>query len=304
MNSSKLLSLSLLLVTLAAISNDVFAMRKKPNSGGRRKVRPNSHRRPSRTRSTRRKSNMRNIRAVAEGAEGNVIKVFDANAPQNAKLYYGHSKRIDQIVFNRDKTRMAACANEDEKIIIWDSSDTDYHKWRQLKTIVGHTISMAFSPCGKYLVYGSGDGTDEGPIVILDISNPDPKKWYELKKIRVNREYIGDYRLGDLGFGYIYSLMFNHDGTKLAFALPKNVPHDYTPGVVQVLDTSSWKLLRTLRPSCIDRDGDPRSYPVKFSNDGRKLVVEVIGDPSYTETWNISSRNPKNWTSDCERFKE
>ena len=268
MNNPKLLNLSLLLVTLATISHDAFAMRR---------------RRPARRRTS-----------VFAFADKNIVKACDVDNGADWKDYYGFETPINDIVFNHDGTRLAACANDEEKIIIWDSSDADYHNWTQLKTIIGHTKSIAFSPDGTKFAYGSGDGTSEGPIVILDISSPTPEEWKVLKKLRV------EYRDGSRR-EYISLLLFSPDGTKLAFA----TPGDEQNGVIQIWDTARWILLKTFWP------GFPSNYTVNinsiaFSHDTKKLVSAYHYEGPYrsthtdygsgNKTWNISSPNPRDWT--------
>ena len=207
----------------------------------------------------------RNIHVTADR---NNIEIFNSDTKEKIKTLTGHSAPINDIIFNYDKTKLASCSNDDELILIWDSSNTDPRKWQWLKTIRGHTNTLAFSRDGTKLAYGSGDGTEYGPIVVLDISNPNPKQWREVKKLPVIRNY---------GRGYVSCLSLNHNGTKVAFAIPKD--RQSREQIVDVWDIASEQWLKSLS------FGPANIRSLAFNRDENKFDV-IFSDGSCITTHN------------------
>jgi len=183
------------------------------------------------------------------------------------------------IISNDIFAMRSACWSDDDDdtaIKICDSSDDS--NWKLLKTIYGHTHVVAFNHDKTRLAYGSGDGTYEGPIVIWDISG-DPEQWHELKKLYVIRDYEK---------GYISSLVFNRDATKLAFVIPGS---GYSDDSIQIWNISNGELLKTLKPENQSHGHDEaRVMSLAFTPDGKRLVAQVEEEGyGRTETYDISS---------------
>jgi WD40 repeat protein/serine/threonine protein kinase len=160
-----------------------------------------------------------------------------------------HQGQVFRVVWGADGTRLAS-ASADGTARVWDAATG-----RELLVIrqPGWVIAVAFSPDGKRLAVGGGQGS---PPAVFDASTG--------KQVSPSLE-------GHAAF--VRSVAFSPTGKALATASQD--------GVIKLWDTDSWKEICTCRGL-----GGP-NFTVSFSPDGSRLAA--AGLPRTVQVWETTT---------------
>jgi len=255
---------------------------------------------------------------LASGAMDRTVRIWDTSDenPGNWQLVQtlqmGEESLKASVAFNSTGTFLASFDGKTVKF--WDTSS-----WREVaalkdKDYESRSPSVAFSPDGTKLAFGS----DDGSVKILDISSSNPQDWQEVKALPLTGYYeiisvafspdgtkLASGSDGDLDSlvkiwdtsssdpedwkevttlkghkSEITSLAFSPDGTKLASG-----SSDSNDISVKIWDTSDWKLIKTLKTP------DP-VFSVTFNNTGKKLAFGTRGGAKIL---NLSASLSRRW---------
>ncbi len=99
---------------------------------------------------------------VAIGSGNGTIYIHDLNTGELKLTLTGHKVHIDQLAFSHDGKTLATASFEDKIIRLWDAHTGEHKKTFTIphaRYVRGLVRGLAFSPDGKTLASGSGDGT-------------------------------------------------------------------------------------------------------------------------------------------------
>ncbi|MEU9192439.1 hypothetical protein [Streptomyces hundungensis] len=168
------------------------------------------------------------------------------------------------IVYSSDGRLLAmsaagASATTQDTVEVWD---TTTHAARASRSFAGESVyQVAFSPDGRVLAVGGGDGVDSKGVGRVDLLDPATAKTTATLRTTGN---------------LVYSLAYSPDGTTLATASQTVDNSAPTPGSVQLWDT------RTHEASPLT--GTARA--LAFSSRG----VLAVARGSEVELWNVSTK--------------
>lgn len=95
-------------------------------------------------------------KTVASAHDDSTVRLWDIASSTETVTFYGHTERVNSIVFSPD-SKMLVSGSNDETIIFWD-----VNKKRKITTLTGHDDSVqavTFSQNGEILASGSTDST-------------------------------------------------------------------------------------------------------------------------------------------------
>ena len=174
-------------------------------------------------------------KTVASAHDDNTVRLWDITSSTETVTFYGHTERVNSIVFSPD-SKMLVSSSNDETIIFWDVD-----KKQKITTLTGHDGSVqavTFSPNGEILASSSTDGTI---------------RFWDVKTKQEMSIFASGHTVE------IKSVAFTEDDSMLATAAEN--------GTVEIWDLKTRKLLP--KPSIAYHD---RTEASAFSQDARMFV--------------------------------
>jgi WD40 repeat protein len=243
-------------------------------------------------------------RLLAAGGSGNTITLWDATTGRELHVLKGHAQVVQSITFSPDSKTLVS-GSSDKTVRLWDVGKGTEVRALSLpgpptgakpsRGIPGQVFAVAFSPDGKTLAGGGGDGVSEaGELVLWDAGtgqlqrrllgadvqqvwsvafSPDGKllaggttggsvRLFDVRTGEVRREFCGGDQLRGLAIA--------PDGQTLAAAIRKEV---------KLWDVGTGDLKRTLR-------GHGNWVgSIAFSPDGKSLVS---GGSDGVRLWSLT----------------
>jgi len=90
---------------------------------------------------------------VAAGVSGKILGIWDASSGKQLKSFSGHTQAISCVAFNKNGNRLATTGRSG-KTIIWNAVQGS-----SVMTLTGYSFhAVSFSPDGKYVLTGNGNG--------------------------------------------------------------------------------------------------------------------------------------------------
>lgn len=96
---------------------------------------------------------------AASGGYGQAVRIWEVLSGKEVQRFLGHSDRIRSVAFSPDHYHAASCGN-DGSIRLWDLNTGDEALCVRDQ---GAFTSLAFSPCGRFLLVGGGPRKDDPP---------------------------------------------------------------------------------------------------------------------------------------------
>ncbi|MBI3098377.1 MAG: WD40 repeat domain-containing protein [Planctomycetes bacterium] len=96
-------------------------------------------------------------RKLAAGGEGGTVGVWEADSGKRWLDFAGHRSSVVALTWSADGKRLASIAHEtDPRILVWETET--WKPWRTLTSRHLRSSSLAFSPEGRSLAAGNGQG--------------------------------------------------------------------------------------------------------------------------------------------------
>ena len=176
---------------------------------------------------------------VAVGSVNGTVYLYDINTGELKMIFSEHKDHVIHLAFSPDGKILATTSSEDETICLWDVRTGTHRKIRTEHPRNAGCAGLAFSPDGKTIASGGGDGT----IRFWDAHTGDAKEVFTGHSSEVR------------------SVAFNPNGNYIASACAS--------GIIRLWDADTRQPIRTLNDP---KNGQIESaYSIVFSPDGKTL---------------------------------
>ena len=178
-------------------------------------------------------------KTVAVGSVNGTVYLYDINTGERKMILSEHKDHVIHLAFSPDGKILATTSSEDETICLWDVHTGTHTRIRTEHPRNAGCAGLAFSPDGKTIVSGGGDGT----IRFWDAHTGVAKKIFTGHSQEVR------------------SVAFNPNGNYIASACAS--------GIIRLWDADTRQPIRTLNEP---KNGQIESaYSIVFSPDGKTL---------------------------------
>jgi len=226
--------------------------------------------------------------------EGNLVRLVDARDGRELQTLAGHEAIVHDSCWSRD-ARLVATTGFDETVRVWDAA-TGKQRF-QARPFQGYTCSVAFSPDGRRLAAGSGDGgrlqildADTG-VKVRELQTPDASlfameyspdgRFLVVNHSPADRQSasIRIYKASDLGevkteiSGPCSGFAMSRDGARFAYA--------NAAGAIVLIETAAWTELARIPAHRDVITG------LSFHPDGRHLAS--TGNDGAVRLWDTAS---------------
>ncbi|RKU20468.1 hypothetical protein C6501_00090 [Candidatus Poribacteria bacterium] len=183
---------------------------------------------------------------VALGSVDGTVYLYDLNIGELKMILSEHEDHVIHLAFSPDGKILATTSYEDETICLWDVHTGTHRKIRTEHPRNAGRGGLAFSPDGKTIASGGGDGT----IRFWDAHTGDAKKIFTGHSQEVR------------------SIAFNPNGDYIASG--------DASGIIRLWDADTRQPIRTLNEP---KNGQIQSvYSMVFSPDGKTLFCGTDDD--------------------------
>jgi len=216
-------------------------------------------------------------RLLAAAGSGEVVRLWDAKTGQETHTLKGHTRVIHSIAFSPDGKALVS-GSSDKTVRLWDlqtgrevqalSQPGPMDGAKPSPGIPGMVFAVAFSPDGKSVASGGGDGASEaGELVLWDAGTG-----------KLQRRLLG------VDEHQVWSVAFSPDGKLLAGGT--------TAGSIRLFDLRTGEVRR-------DLEGGDQLRGLAISPDGRTLAAAIRKE---VKLWDVGTgklkrtlRGHSNW---------
>ena len=185
-------------------------------------------------------------KTVAAGSVDGTVYLYDINTGELKRILSEHKDHVIHLAFSPDGKILATTSYEDETICLWDVHTGAHRRIRTEHPRNVGRAGLAFSPDGKTIASGGGDGT----IRFWDAHTGDAKKIFTGHSQEVR------------------SIAFNPNGDSIASG--------DASGIIRLWDADTRQPIRTLNAP---KNGKIASvYSMVFSPDGKTLFSGTDDD--------------------------
>ncbi len=183
---------------------------------------------------------------VAVGSVNGTVYLYDINTGELKMILSEHKDHVIHLAFSPDGKGLATTSYEDETICLWDVHTGTHRRILTEHPRCAGSGGLTFSPDGKTIASGGGDGT----IRFWDVHTGNTKEIFTGHSQEVR------------------SVAFNPNGNYIASGCAS--------GIIRLWDADTWQPIRTLNEP---KNGQIESaYSIVFSPDGKTLFCGTDDD--------------------------